>query len=575
MKVHSETVIEKVPVGHCPKCGKSHVYLINVEREVHPDEPGFGVVLSTEDQFFDVCFECPSLKESFPCHVSRVGRRGIKVCDISVRSVYRPSEAFAKPQEYLFELVDNLTYDTRACESNYQPWCSELMRIAIRAFRKESDQATKCLNFLERCRLMLDCTGMGPLLKLFDHLFALQKQLIGDQHYRDHIYHSICVFLLGHYILNQKSVLPNYLYFAEGGEPLPSLQCNKVFNHYCPDGCDGTQTIHNLDYDLEWPEVCSIAFYDDRLLQVYHNWNIAWFFASLFHDIGYPIEKDPTEYAMKFGITTTDTYRAQQELVGCHSVLNDIPLPIDGLLPRHQGSSNLLYDHGLVGASLVLKAMKSLTKESWAPIKRAALAIALHNLGGYRLDNRITIDANRDPLSFLLVLCDEIQEWGREELGGKSTTKPYVTPLDSLTVDTRTHLAGVISIEAILRMHFSQADVDSSTILKEVRERFAVRERSLRRFLQFQGRFHIRLAVYHQEELVGEIVLPDRNLWGEFHPGRISELRRRRISILEETLLSSGSIMHEEIQSALAEELRVLKEIDFEERDWWEAWGTA
>lgn len=570
MEPYSETVIEKVAVEQCPKCGKYHVYLIIVEREVQPDASGFGVVLSHENQLFNVWFECPSLKESFPCQIYRVGRHGIKVRNISVHGVYRPREVSA---DLLFELVDNLTYDPQACESDFQPWFSELVRMAIRAFRKESDRTTGCLNFFQSCRQIIRYANLEHLVDLFDQLFALQRELIDNPRYRDHIYHSICVFLLGYYILNQKYVMPNYLFCFDGwANPLPSSQCNKVFNHYCPHNCDGTQIIKDLDYDLEWPEVSDLYFYDDKLLQSYHDWNIAWCFASLFHDIGYPVERNPKKYAEKFGITTIDSYLDElRELLKCHAVLNNIDLTFDELT-RELRSSDLLYDHGLVSAFTLLKTMKSLTKESWAPIKRAALATALHNLAS-RLDNKITIDAERDPLSFLLAICDEIQEWGREDLGGKRVQKPYVTRLASLAVDT--HLGSIISIEAILRIHLSQTDVDSSAILRNTAERLACSERNLRRFLQFQRRFCFRLAVYYQEELAGEIILPDREKWEVLRPGRFSGHRRWRISWLEETLLSPSGTIPREVQNALVEELRVLKELDSEEQNRQEAWGTA
>jgi len=572
MQARSEVVTEKVPVKPCPKCGKVHVYLINITRKVQPDEPGFGIIISPKGKAFNVLFECPSKKETFSCQVSIVERHGIEVCEISVHGVYEPSKASSN----LFELVDNLTYDPQACESNYQPWFSELVRIAIRAFRKETDRNAACRNFLESCRPMLGYVYHERLIDLFDHLFSLQWKLTDDQWYRDHIYHSICVFLLGYYILNQKYVLPNYFYCFEGGTPLLSSQCNKVFNHYCPHNCDGTQTIYNIDPDLEGWEVTGLQFYGDRLLQVYHNWNIAWLLASLFHDIGYPVEKAPQKYTKKFGIVTIESHSDElRELIRCYNVLNSAHLSLDALLPcttYDHKPSRLLHDHGLVSAVTLLKVMKSLTNESWAPVRRAALAVALHNLAG-RYRGKIRIDAEKDPLSFLLIVCDEIQEWGREDLGKKGRQKPYIARLNSLAVDAKTYSGGIISIEANLQIQLSQKGANTKTILKEVRRRLADREKGLRQLLCFNGRYHVRLALYHEEALIGDIILPDRRLWDTFRPGRISEVRRRLIS-LRENQLSCGGIMHEEIRSAIAEELRILKEIDFEEQSWREVWGT-
>jgi len=80
-------------------------------------------------------------------------------------------------------------------------------------------------------------------------------------------------------------------------------------------------------------------------------------------------------------------------------------------------------DHGVVGALLLLRSIqgisgdrpneaKALLQNEYKAYLVAARAIMLHNL--YEQDDPVEIDSSIDPLCFLLICCDEMQEWGRE-----------------------------------------------------------------------------------------------------------------------------------------------------------------
>jgi len=69
-----------------------------------------------------------------------------------------------------------------------------------------------------------------------------------------------------------------------------------------------------------------------------------------------------------------------------------------------------ILDHGILSAiNLTMKL--GVFNKNWGVdievIKSSAKAIAVHNLSQ-------KVDLEKDPISFLLVLCDDIQEWGRE-----------------------------------------------------------------------------------------------------------------------------------------------------------------
>jgi hypothetical protein len=65
-------------------------------------------------------------------------------------------------------------------------------------------------------------------------------------------------------------------------------------------------------------------------------------------------------------------------------------------------------DHGVLGAANMLSLFGRPKSESTKIVENSANDIALHNLKDHQ------IRFKEDPLAFLLVLCDELQEWGRE-----------------------------------------------------------------------------------------------------------------------------------------------------------------
>ncbi len=73
------------------------------------------------------------------------------------------------------------------------------------------------------------------------------------------------------------------------------------------------------------------------------------------------------------------------------------------------------YDHGIIsGTNLILTTGNRFLT---SPVAEAAEAIMLHNI--YNLPHRI--DFSKDPIAFLLILCDELQEWGREIVIGRES----------------------------------------------------------------------------------------------------------------------------------------------------------
>ena len=181
-----------------------------------------------------------------------------------------------------------------------------------------------------------------------------------------------------------------------------------------------------------------------------------WWTMGLLHDIGYPLEKmtKSINYSLlnqilkcypmldlevvPFEITLSMKNKKQREYLsfleeglskeakllirkGSGIDFDSVPIPQSHLFPsstdghsefNFQSSINL--DHGVVGALSILKGLGSPEEikeniDEYRGFIKAAQAIALHNfkdrLPDYTFDNH--------PLAFLLVLIDELQEWGR------------------------------------------------------------------------------------------------------------------------------------------------------------------
>lgn len=83
-------------------------------------------------------------------------------------------------------------------------------------------------------------------------------------------------------------------------------------------------------------------------------------------------------------------------------------------------------DHGVLGAINLFGITKDLGNnlgEMTKPLEIAGKAIFLHNLNGMNGLPRHEIDFSKDPLVYLLILVDEIQEWSRTIFGDNG---PYV-----------------------------------------------------------------------------------------------------------------------------------------------------
>jgi len=264
--------------------------------------------------------------------------------------------------------------------------------------------------------------------RVFDVEAVLQKTIFSDaylymtkERYRDHMFHVIDVCLMGFFLLQCT---------LTGGQSLESL----------------ISQIINKD-----------AVYPDE--DVIQNW----FLAALFHDIGYSLEAEEKnrenfekdtgekdlpieEWQKKMEIEKLKIHRRnlaelerRKAQYGSNfplSILNQIgeekeeirQLEINLESASNAGLSQLTVkkpqksnekkqkqkeDHGVRSCEYVREVLETLAGDNQELLNRfkpALEAIRKHNLMSEK------INFSEEPLSFLLVLCDELQEWGRARM---------------------------------------------------------------------------------------------------------------------------------------------------------------
>lgn len=273
--------------------------------------------------------------------------------------------------------------------------------------------------------------GSRNFIDLLDTLKAFEENasiLLDKQ--RDHYIHSVNVFILGIAIFSE------------------NIKFQKAIEIYLKnDGFTGKFDCSNEEFFFRWG------------------------IASLFHDIGYPVEitNNQIKKFMQFVVSDSDksdakpfigygdfgrfnhiegpdfaSYRLTAksgQQVDCANPLNLLSYSIhaafdveyeaikntlDNFLPLMQKFS--FVDHGYYSAITVLHWYGHLIQESGQPIGifyhsvlDAASAILLHNYYKNGLQKEPfhlgPMKAEAHPIAYLLILCDELQEWNRTAYG--------------------------------------------------------------------------------------------------------------------------------------------------------------
>lgn len=176
----------------------------------------------------------------------------------------------------------------------------------------------------------------------------------------------------------------------------------------------------------------------------------SWMAATLFHDVGYDIEKAPEEEKYREKRNEFWDFMTKRE-INTYSLTFNPKSDIKKIIENHiikefnkilgvteytlDNFENLFirsvenretwnrYDHGIISAIKYLMELKKLQEKyynrnylEWTPNKHAILAMALHNFRYKNCDLRLTYENRTTFIAYLLIICDEIQEWERERV---------------------------------------------------------------------------------------------------------------------------------------------------------------
>ena len=276
---------------------------------------------------------------------------------------------------------------------------------------------------------------------------------------RDHFIHSVNVFLLG---------LAIYAQNKSYREAFETYILKSPYKKY-----------YRIDKKLSHEEF-------------FYRWGVA----SLFHDIGYPVEiigkqlnkfindgvksisstygadtaidfKDFNEFNTiikidpNFADEYTKNYPEAKFLnlfkptdIMAHKIATDFSNVNVNQVAKHLDSfvdimgDNGFIDHGFFSAILVMNSYGYLIQKFakkhdffFYPIVDSATAILLHNYYRNVLQknpfNLSALHPLQSPLAFLLILCDELQEWNRKPFGVKDKKRSHVNDLKLVVDDSK------------------------------------------------------------------------------------------------------------------------------------------
>jgi hypothetical protein len=142
------------------------------------------------------------------------------------------------------------------------------------------------------------------------------------------------------------------------------------------------------------------------------TFHFLWYLASVYHDVGYPLEKIQkivklmNKNFQNTGIEISINSSGNVNYL-CTPEINDV---LRDIFPEFSFDNfNILNKkHGELSARILIFSLQKHLAQRWSEeAKKSIKSIVLHD------NENIEISINDDPLSALLVICDEMQEWGR------------------------------------------------------------------------------------------------------------------------------------------------------------------
>jgi hypothetical protein len=254
-------------------------------------------------------------------------------------------------------------------------------------------------------------------------MFAEVQLHLRHGRYRDHLLHVFDVFLLGHLLLQTK------VRWTAERDPSPMLE-QLVFGAGTCSACgtEGCTCVAKLP-----PDLCL------------RNWAVA----ALLHDIGYQLGQGETRatdagiWGKYFGLDSVAPASSLGPPKDCgpqflNTVLEKLASPENKTpwLPEDLCEDDLR-DHGILSGFRLAQVLGAMGEQDPGHPKRQARFLveygpALHAICFHNQFRR-HVSVRTHPLSCLLRLCDELQEWGRQRVNIEAMVKQLYVVLEGET----------------------------------------------------------------------------------------------------------------------------------------------
>ena len=445
----------------------------------------------------------------------------------------------------------------------YEIYRTFFMIYQITSENKSEASKNKKISIVNEPNTLLD------LVKIMKKYEENTGELIEKQ--RDHFIHSVNVFLLGLAIYSQ----------------------NKGFRFKF------RQYVLNSPYEKYYR--IDGEFSHEEFL---YRWGIA----ALFHDIGYPVEiigkqlkkfindgiksisssygadtaidfKDFNEFNTiikkdpYFADKYTEIYPQAKFLnlfkptdIMAHKISTDFDSVDINQVAKHLDSfvdimgENGFIDHGFFSSIIVLNSYAYLIQKYaknndffFYPIVDSATAILLHNYYRNVLQKKPfglkALHPSQSPLAFLLILCDELQEWNRRPFGIKDKERSHVNELN-LRIDDNGMDVFYIVKNGSIGLGFSE---DKEELLKNVLSLRSIFKLGLRILTDVKQDEIIRVSSYSDTRAPNILLRNVESLAIEIH----NQYRQTTVTQYEEKLANG-----EEIDDKLQETYENLSTFD-------------
>lgn len=429
-------------------------------------------------------------------------------------------------KKYIDDFFDELVlYDDYYNNHNYK----DLLKAGIDVFL-ETENTYNAYEIYQTFFMIYQITSENKSDKVTDKSIVYEQNTLLDlveimkkyeentgdliEKQRDHFIHSVNVFLLGLAIYSQ------------------NRPYREMFELY----------ILNSPYE-KYYQIDGNFSHEEFL----YRWGVA----ALFHDIGYPVEiigkqlnkfindgvksispsygadtaidfKDFNEFntIMKIETDFADNYTSEYPKakflnlfkptdIMAHKIATDFnSVDVDAVLKHLDDFVNIMgengfIDHGFFSAILVLNSYGYLIQKYaknhdffFYPIVDSATSILLHNYYRNVLQkkpfNLPGLNPRQSPLAFLLILCDELQEWNRKPFGIMDKSRHHVNEFELLVTDDRLEVDYIVQ-SGSMGLGFSE---DKEELLKNVLSLSSVFERN----------FSVFTKLDHGESIMREII---------------------------------------------------------------------